>query len=216
MALICGIDEAGRGPVIGPMVIAGATFKEEDLSKLKSLDVKDSKLLTPQQREKLFASILALSISHKIIIIEPKEIDDALKAIDLNLNLLEAMKQAEIINLLRPDKVYIDCPSPNIKTFEIYLKKQLTHQPELIVEHKADVNYIACAASSILAKVTRDKEIRELAKKYGNIGSGYMSDPITQDFLKSNWEKHKEIFRKTWIPYKNHENSKLQKSINDF
>jgi ribonuclease HII len=191
-------------------------FKEKDLPKLQALKVKDSKLHTPKQREKLFADIIAIAASYKIIKIEPEEIDSALKSVDLNLNFLEAINMAKIINFLNPDKVYIDCPSPNIKSFENYLKIYLIHKPELILAHHADRDFPIVSAASILSKYTRDKEIKELLKKYGNIGSGYPADPITQKFLKENWNKHPEIFRKTWITYKNHEKSKLQKNLKDF
>jgi len=72
------------------------------------------------------------------------------------------------------------------------------------------------AAASIIAKVTRDKIIEEIQKKYGNTGPGYTSNPVTQKFLKENWDKHPEIFRKSWISWKNHKEKKEQKSLDSF
>src|SRR3989344_4793297 len=120
--LVCGIEEAGRGPVIGPMVMCGAVIKEEHEGRLKKIGVKDSKLLTPKKREKLFKIIKNLVDRYKIIIIPPAEIDAALKSDHLNLNWLEAQKSAEIITALKPDKVIIDCPSNNIKEYTRYIK----------------------------------------------------------------------------------------------
>jgi len=218
MALICGVDEAGRGPVIGPMVMAGVLIEESDLPKLKSLGVKDSKLLTKKKREQLFEKIKQTVKQYKIIIMPPKEIDNALESDDLNLNWLEAHKAAEIINKLNPDKVIVDSPSNNCEAYTRYLKK-LLHNPkslQLICIHKADLKHMEVGAASILAKVTRDKEIEKIQEKYGNTGPGYMSNPITQKFLKENWEKHPEIFRQTWIPYKNHKHMKFQKTLEEF
>ena len=216
MTLICGIDEAGRGPVIGPMIMSGVLVDSKDLPKLKSMGVKDSKLLTREQREELFDKILKIVKKYKIIIVEPKEIDEALESDDLNLNWLEAHKSAEIIDKLKPDKAILDCPSTNTKAYESYVRNILNKDTELIVEHKADVKYIESAAASILAKVTRDKEMDKIQKKYGNCGPGYPSNAVTQKFLEENWEKYPEIFRKSWSSYKKHSMAKNQKKLGDF
>ena len=216
MTLICGIDEAGRGPVIGPMVMAGVLIEEKDLPKLTSLGVKDSKLLTPQRREELYDQIIKTVKKHHIVIVGPKEIDDALDSDELNLNWLEAHKSAEIINTLKPDKAILDCPSNNIQAYTNYVKNLLKTKTELVVEHKADLNYIESGAASILAKVTRDREIEKIKKKYGNCGPGYPSNQIKINFLKENWNKYPEIFRQSWASYKKHKDAKNQKGLGDF
>jgi len=217
MAIVLGIDEAGRGPVIGPLVIAGVSIDEKDLDKLKKLGVKDSKLLSPRQRENLFDKIIAAAKNHKIIIIPPKEIDSALKSESLNLNWLEAIKSAEIIDFLKPEKAIVDCPSNNIPSYKNFLKKHLKDKTELIVEHKADFKYTVVSAASIIAKVTRDKEIKEIQKKIKEpIGSGYPSDPVTIIFLKKNYNNYPGIFRKEWASWKNINKKKKQKSLKDF
>ena len=217
MPTICGIDEAGRGPVIGPLVISGILIEEKDLPKLRNIKVKDSKLLTPKQREFLFKEIKKIIIKEKTIIIPPQEIDDVLNSEELNLNKLEAIKTAIIINYLKPDKVTIDCPSTNINAYVDYLKTFLKYEPKIKAEHKADYKYCEVSASSILAKVTRDKEIEKLKKKYSiEFGSGYPSDPLTQEFLKKNYNKYPEIFRKTWMTYRNISETKKQKSLSDY
>jgi len=217
MTTIVGVDDSGRGPIIGPMVLAGISMEESDIYKLEKLNVKDSKLLTPKKREHLYERIIEVVKDYKIILVEPKEIDEALESVNLNLNWLEAIKFAQIINYLNPDKAIVDCPSPNIKAYTNYLMKFIKNNKlNLICAHKADVNFKIVSAASILAKVTRDREVEKIKKKYGNIGSGYMADPITKKFFDENFEKHPEIFRKTWAPYKNHVNNKSQKKLGEF
>lgn len=217
MALILGIDEAGRGPVLGSMVMAGVLMDEKNLYKLDKLKVRDSKLLTPKQREHLFDKIKKISKNY-IIVVQPKEIDEALLSDHLNLNWLEAHKSAEIINRLSPDSAIVDCPSSNIKKYEIYLRKLLKNKKiKTIVEHKADYNHKICAAASILAKVTRDREIKKLQEVIPhNIGSGYASDPYTIDFLEKHHEKYGYLIRKTWASYKNLIKAKGQKKLGEF
>lgn len=218
MTIILGADEAGRGPVIGPLVMAGVTIKKEEEIKLKNIGVKDSKLLTPKQREELFEKIVNIVQKYKIIIISAKEIDNALLSEEINLNWLEAIKSAEIINGLKPDTAYLDCPSNNIKAYSDYVRKLLENKDtKIIAEHKADMTYPVVSAASILAKVTRDKEIEKIKKKVKvDFGSGYPSDPVTQEFLEKNYNKFPEIFRKTWESYKRIVRNKGQAKLGDF
>ncbi|MDP6138803.1 MAG: ribonuclease HII [Candidatus Woesearchaeota archaeon] len=217
--LICGIDEAGRGPVLGPLVMCGLLVKEEDEKGLVKLKVRDSKLLTKVKREFLFDKIKDISYKYEIIAIYPDEIDHAVNNHDgLNLNKLEAIKSAEIINLLKPDKAIVDAPSNNIKSYKQYLFELINNKKiELILEHKADLNYPIVSAASILAKVTRDNEIEKIKKKIKiDFGSGYMSDSKTVNFLEKYYEKYPELFRKSWLPYRDIVNKKFQSKLEDF
>ncbi len=215
MKTICGIDEAGRGCIIGPLIMSGILINEEDVFKLKELGVKDSKLLTKRQRDYLYKEIKKIVKDYKTFIVPVEEIDDALNSQNLNLNRLEAINTAKIINHLKPDKVIIDCPSPNKEEYKNYLRTFLKHEAELMIEHKADLNFIECASASVLSKFIREEEIEKIKKKIKeDFGSGYMSDERTQKFLKENYEKHDGIFRKSWLPYKKH--AKKQKNILDF
>ena len=144
MTTICGIDDAGRGPVIGPMVMAGIVIEDEQV--LKKIGAKDSKKLTPKARKELFQKIIGLVVDYKVKIITPEEIDHALTEDHLNLNLLEAIKMAEIVNELEPDKAIIDCPSPNCSSFMESMRRFLKVKSEIILEHKADVNHPSVAA----------------------------------------------------------------------
>ena len=195
MALICGIDEAGRGPAIGPMIICGFAIDEKDVDKLVALGVTDSKLLSPKRREELYEELI--KYSHHVVTSSPADIDSALLDPALNLNWLEAISTANAINVLKPTRAFVDCPSNNIKAYSDYLKALLNVKCELICEHGADLTYPVAGAASIIAKVTRDRAIEELKLKVGDLGSGYPSDPKTKLFLEQNFDKHPEIFRKT-------------------
>lgn len=204
MGTLAGIDEAGRGPVIGPIVICGVLVEEKDNERLLNIGVKDSKLLSPLKRERLIDGIHQIIKDFKCLIVQPLEIDAAVESDTINLNWLEAMKSAEIINILKPQTAIVDCPSPNTQAYASFLLERLTDKKtKIIAEHKADANHPSVAAASIIAKVTRDAEIEKLKKHAGvDFGSGYPADERTVKFLKENWQKHPELFRKSWAPYK--------------
>ncbi len=217
--LICGIDEAGRGPVIGPLVIAGVSIEEDEERKLKELGVKDSKLLDKKQREDLFKKILNLVKDYKILSLTPDIIDEHIKSDKSNLNKLEAETTAEILNVLKPDKAFIDLPDRNAERYQEFIKKNLENKKtKLITEHKADYNYPIVSAASILAKVTRDRYIEFLREKFGeDFGSGYTSDEKTIKFLQKHWNnKEVNFFRKEWATWKDMKSEKQQKKLFDF
>ncbi|MBN2112133.1 ribonuclease HII [Candidatus Woesearchaeota archaeon] len=218
MVMIAGVEEAGRGPVIGPMVMCGVLVDEKDEIKLKSIGAKDSKLLTPRTREILFDQIKAMVKKYEVVIISAQEIDDALRDPNSNLNKLEAKTSAKILNKLKPDKALLDCPSNNTSAYAAEIRKNLENKKlKLVAEHKADVKYTVVAASSIIAKVTRDREIEKIKESIGiDFGSGYPSDEKTQLFLKKNWSRFPEIFRQTWASYKNVAKAKEQKQLGEF
>jgi|BEDMetMinimDraft_2_1075160.scaffolds.fasta_scaffold02098_2 ribonuclease H, mammalian HI/archaeal HII subfamily len=193
-----GIDEAGRGPLIGPMIIAGLSFKKDNLVYLKELNVRDSKKVSPYKRERLYPLILKLCEHYEIIKVTPKEIDESINT-GLKITGLEANYIAKIIDNIQSDVVYIDSPINNPEKFAKIIEEKIKSKPRIFCEIKADEKYIEVSAASIVAKVIRDREIKELHKKYGYFGSGYPSDQRTIEFIK----KHKEIinsedFRKTW------------------
>ncbi|MBI5391758.1 ribonuclease HII [Candidatus Woesearchaeota archaeon] len=220
MVFICGIDDAGRGPLIGPMVLAGLSIPEKDTSVLKEWGVKDSKLLSPRQREILYEKIVKEFKLFKIIKIPPEEIDRHVLSSETNLNFLEADTMAAIINALKADQSIVDCPSTNKNAFANYLQGKLIVKTELRCEWKADRDFLQVGAASILAKVTRDMEIEKIKKKIGiDFGSGYPADPLTQQFLKKHWQDYPDIFRHSWSSYRNVAEGKLskkQKTLEDF
>jgi len=193
-------------------------IEEDGTLKLKELGVKDSKLLTPLQRERI-AKELPKHVKYQLIIVSPSEIDkNVLSETGANLNWLEADKSIELINMLSPEKALIDCPSTNTKAYHEYIAERLMAKSvEFKTEHKADSKYLIVGAASILAKVARDAEIEKLKKHVGmDFGSGYMADPKTAAFLKKNWDKHPEIFRHSWTPYQVLAGMKKQKKIGEY
>jgi ribonuclease HII len=222
--LYLGIDDAGRGPVIGPMVLAGCLIDDKLSEELKKLGVKDSKQLTPIRRESLAKIIKEKAETFEIVIVHPKEIDGKDDK-GLNLNDIEALKCAEIINKINKGygkiKVVIDCPSPNLLKWQDYLKRHVKDLSNLEVscEHKADKNHISCSAASIIAKTTRDSEIEKIKERIGeNFGSGYSSDPLTIRFLEKHALKYREdgIFRETWDTWRKAIANANQMKLNGF
>ena len=212
---ILGIDEAGRGSVVGPLVVAGAMYNNQ--KELKELGVKDSKLLTPQKREELFKKLIKI-VKYKVIKVYPIEIDNRVGI--TNLNLIEASKFAEIIDDMKPDKVIIDTPTKNTKKFEMLMKKLTNHKCQFVCENFADLNYPIVSAASIIAKVTRDREVRKIERETGEvIGVGYPHDERTIKFVKKSLKKPewRKYIRKSWITYQRikeeDEQDKLRKWI---
>ncbi|WP_456420540.1 ribonuclease HII [Thermococcus sp.] len=196
---IAGIDEAGRGPVIGPMVIATLVVDERNVLKLEELGVRDSKKLTPKRREKLFDEILSLVDDYVVLVLSPEEISSRAGT----LNEFEVENFAKALNSLkvRPDIIYADAADVNEERFARELGERLSFKARIVAKHRADAIFPVVSAASIVAKVTRDREIEKLKEKYGEIGSGYPSDPRTRAFLESYYREHGEfppIVRRNW------------------
>ena len=211
--LIAGVDDAGRGSVIGPLVIAGVLMEEEDLPKLTELGVKDSKLLTPHRRETLAVEIKRIAKKHRIVKLTPKEIDKVVQTGRKlhRLNRLEAQAMAKVIELLKPDIAYVDASDVLEERFKQHIAEYLPFKVEIISEHKADRTYPIVSAASIIAKVERDREIAELKAKHGDFGCGYPTDPKTISFLQQCLEKigeYPDFVRKSWKPAKKTKNEK--------
>ncbi len=219
--LISGTDEAGRGPILGPMVMVTLAVEEEDLKKFEWLGVKDSKQLSSSAREELFERIHEIVKDFRVEVIEPDAIDLSLREAETNLNWLEADTTARMVSEIAPKKAYIDCPSVNIPAYHQYLYNKIDpevkNRVDLYIEHKADSKYIVVSAASVIAKVIRDRAVDAIKKKIKiDFGSGYLSDPKTQDFLKNYHDKYPELFRKMWRPYRDVIESKKQKSLSEF
>jgi ribonuclease HII len=204
---VAGVDDAGRGSVIGPLVIAGVLMKEEDLPKLVQLGVRDSKLLSPHRREKLALEIRRIVQRYSVIKLSPQEIDDVVeKGRKLHrLNRLEAQAMARVIDTLKPDMAYVDASDVLEERFKQHILEELPFKVEIVSEHKADRNYPIVSAASIIAKVERDEAIEELKRVHGDFGSGYPSDPRTISFLQYCLKKsgeYQDFVRKSWKPAK--------------
>lgn len=212
---IVGVDEAGRGPVIGPLVIAGVVLKEEQTDALIEWGVRDSKQLTDHQRETLKRRICQLALQVEVCEITPQEIDRKRRQ-KLSLNVLEAQWMAQVLDKIDWDVAYVDASDVNAARYGQYIQSHLTGKRKIVSEHKADLNYPIVGAASIVAKVRRDQRIRELHQTYGDFGSGYPNDPKTRRFLEK-WllqhESFPEIVRQTWATARDILSAKRQKRL---
>lgn len=205
--LLAGVDDAGRGAVLGPLLIAGVLLEEEDLPKLTALHVKDSKLLSPRRREQLAREIEKTALKHHFVEFSPAEID---KVVNFGrklhkLNRLEAWGMADVILNLKPDVAFVDASDVVAGRFKEHILERVPFDVKIVSEHKADLKYPIVSAASIMAKVKRDTAVAELRKKYGDLGSGYASDEKTMNFLE-NWIRRHGSYpgfvRKSWKPAK--------------
>lgn len=205
--LVAGVDDAGRGSVIGPLVIAGILIEEVDIPKLVQLGVRDSKLLSPTRRETLATEIKRLVKRYEVVKLSPAEIDKIVttgKKLH-RLNWLEAQAMARVIELLKPDVAYVDASDVVEERFKQQILEHLNFKIRIVSEHKADRNYPVVSAASIIAKVERDREIADLKAKYGDFGCGYPTDPKTLEFLHrclGSRGEYPEFVRKSWKPAK--------------
>jgi len=198
------------------MVLCGVKFEPAVLERLKTAGVRDSKLVTPRRREALAKLIAESASGFEIVELTAAEIDDFRLVKKINLNELEAKMFARMIDNLKPELVYLDCPDPNPKLFERRLERYLKSEPKLVVENFADRKYVAVSAASILAKVRRDQRIAELRERYGDLGSGYPADPKTIAFLEKWVREHGQLpdfARRSWETAQRIEGEARQRKI---
>ena len=207
------------------MVMAIVAATPSHITFLKSIGVKDSKLLTAKMRNKLFRLIKA-KLPHAIIKIKPEEIDKHVSGPTSSLNDLEAITSAKLIKLVAKDcsikKVMLDLPSKNKEAYLRVVKSKLKFPLSSLnidAEFKADLNYVVVGAASILAKVTRDREIKKMERKLGfSIGSGYPSDKYTVDSLHKNFKElvKAKFIRLSWSTVKDLKIEKEQTTLGNF
>jgi len=200
LGLILGIDEAGKGPVIGDMFVAGVIVDKSEITKLKRLGVKDSKLLSHYMREAYYNVIRKVARKIYVREVSVSEIDRR------NINRILADKYVEIVKEAIKDfngeieEIVIDLPSMSPEKLKNRIKS-LNFKGKLVAEHFADKKYIAVSAASIVAKVHREKHISQLKRVFGDFGSGYPSDEKTVSWLKEFYLKNgflPNIVRKSW------------------
>jgi ribonuclease HII len=199
--LICGVDEAGRGSMLGPLVIAGVSMTQSKLKTLSKLGVRDSKKLTPLARENLYKKITKLADDYAVSKLSPKQIDSFVTRHQLNY--LEASHMAKVIKKLKPSVSYVDACDVNAARFGVEISS-LAKTGKIKSYHHADSTFVIVSAASIIAKVTRDRAIAKLNKEY-DLGSGYPSDSKTVEFVREWFSKHGQVpdfVRKSWSPVK--------------
>ena len=211
--MICGVDEAGKGPVIGPLVVAAVMVENLKLS--DDLGFKDSKLLAPTKRKEL-AKLIKEKFTYTVEIIEPKIIDEYTKRNKLNQLNREAFER--VISKLNPNIAYVDAADVNEERFGKMIKLGLTNSKDtdVISMHKADSKISIVAAASIIAKETRENEIEKIKKEIGDFGSGYPSDKRTIKFLKAFYGDNSKWPRGTRKSWKTLQRIRPVKTLNDF
>lgn len=229
--IIAGGDEAGRGAVMGPLVVSVVAVRKGREKKLVDIGVRDSKLLTKRRREFLYDEIGALAEEIKVYKIEPAEINSAM-ANKISLNELEAVHFAKLIDSLSVPvrRVFLDSPDVIPEKFGMRIKmvsskpmkiNRVRHKAEagairVFSEHKADSVYPVTSAASIIAKVVRDRSIERIKGKIGiDIGSGYPSDMKTVDAIRANLtnKPFMDNTRVAWITMKNIKQMKISEFL---
>lgn len=186
-----GIDEAGKGPVLGPMIAASVVVPDESVLP-EGID--DSKRLTPARREEFAAALRADDrIAVEVAAIEPARIDDP----DTDMNTLTVAAHAEAATGVVGEGMrgICDAADADAGRFARRVEKRLP-DVDLVAEHRADETHRVVGAASVIAKVERDARIRALEAEYaeyGAVGSGYPSDPTTREFLASYVADHGEL-----------------------
>ena len=187
-----GIDEAGKGCVIGPLVVAGIAC---DCDLLSELGVKDSKKLQQKKREEIAEKLYEIGVI-RVVKIDAEKLDELMGHKTIN----EILKDcyAEIIRHLKPELAYVD--SPDVRPDRLSKELEEMTGVKVVAEHKADEKYLIVAAASILAKVEREKEVERLKERFGDFGSGYASDPRTREYLRQliMWGKLPSCVGKRW------------------
>jgi ribonuclease HII len=195
---ILGIDEAGRGPVLGPLVVAGVLCEDQEV--LRRLGVRDSKKLSPQRRRGLAEEIRRVA-EFRLHVTSASELDEAMERVSLNR--LEARLFAEIIREFSPDEAYLDCCDTSESRFRQMVLRHVGYEIPLHVEHGADEKHPVVSAASILAKVRRDEEMSRIGEELGYpIGSGYAHDPLTTAFLERWVRVHGQMPRHARLSWK--------------
>ncbi len=201
LTCVAGIDEAGRGPVIGPLVVCGIMLPVERVSELTEIGVRDSKRLTPARRRVLSDQIRAVAERVCVRVVSAREIDN-LRRRGVSLNRIELDLFVSIVKELHPDWVIMDAADVNAARFgRLVADESGLSTTKFTAEHKADEHNVVVAAASIVAKVRRDHEIELLRKRYGDFGSGYPSDRKTIEYIRRivhSQQPLPPIVRKTW------------------
>ncbi|MDY6776561.1 MAG: ribonuclease HII [Candidatus Nanohaloarchaea archaeon] len=196
---VLGIDEAGRGAVVGSMFVGGVLVDEDDLEELEQLGLKDSKKLSDDEREGFVPRIEELAEDTLVKEVTADQIDEMRQI--MSLNVIELKVFAEIIEELEPDRAFIDLPEPDGERFANKIRKELPDgfkDVDIVAEHEADSNYPVVSAASILAKSGRESHTAELKEKYGvDFRTGYPHDEDTIGFLKEYLQENGELPEET-------------------
>ena len=213
--IVCGLDEAGRGPMVGPLVV-GAVWSA-DPETLRQIGARDSKQLSPRKREMLYDEIAGTADHWEVVHVSAQELDARMQR--FNLNEVEMRMFAEAALRSPCDLVQVDCPEVNTRRFGLELSSMI-NGIEVDAENKADALFPCVSAASIMAKVTRDRMIEDIKAELGvDVGSGYPSDPVTRDYVETWINKHHSLpphARGTWKPVRDLLIKRPAKTLDDW
>lgn len=204
--LIGGVDEAGRGSLLGPLVVAGVSIRSKNLSRLRRASIQDSKMLSVKARQRFFGQIIEIAEHICIFRCECSEVDEYV--FSNLLNKLEAKAMAAVIDNISASRVYVDACDVNCLRYKECIECELgvAKRPRIVSLHHADRTNTAVSAASIVAKIIRDEEIQKIRSQYAEIGSGYPCDTKTMKFV-TDWIADNDsapyFARKSWKPLKN-------------
>ncbi|MEZ0393540.1 MAG: ribonuclease HII [Desulfurococcaceae archaeon] len=203
-----GVDEAGRGPLVGDMVVAGVLLGDAELDALRELGLRDSKELSPRRRADLYREIVNRSLMVTAVYVAPWSLDA------LNVNLATARAIESILRAvgayarargLGAVNVYVD----EVKGADVMIRSSCARAlgavlGEVLVEADADAKYLPVSAASVVAKVERDRVASALRMHYGDFGSGYPTDPRTLEWLRAfaALERPPILVRRKWATLK--------------
>ena len=217
---VAGIDEAGRGPMIGPLIICGVLLDPDKISELNKMGARDSKTLSPSRRQTLSKKIRGLATKIEIRSVSAADIDRLRKR--TTLNEIEVAEFVSVVKSLKPKEVFLDAADVNAQRFGKKIGEQsgIAAKGAIIIsEHKADSKYPIVSAASIIAKVERDRIVSEMHLKYGDFGSGYPSDPNTIKFVRGLFEDNvplPPIIRQSWDSIRKIRESTEQSTLDSF
>jgi ribonuclease HII len=212
--MICGVDEAGKGAVLGPLVVAAVACHDD--AECRALGARDSKELTPSRRTILCREITA-RFPVAVVAYSPGEIDTARET--MTLNDFMARAHAEVISRLEPDLAYVDACDVDAPRYGGSVSAHLRSPCRIVSEHHADRQYAVVGAASIVAKVTRDAAIAALASEHGEIGSGYPSDPYTVAHLEAYLKVHRHpppYARRSWATISALQAQREQRKLSEY
>ncbi|MFB6190432.1 MAG: ribonuclease HII [Candidatus Nanohaloarchaea archaeon] len=220
MTRVLGVDEAGRGPVIGSMFIGGFVVEESGIDDLEELGVKDSKKLSNKRRDLMDEELPGIGETF-LKEVTASTIDELREV--MTLNDIEVQAFAEVIAESGADKVIVDLPEPDADRFIRKLRKELPPRFEdvkFVAEHGADEDYPVVSAASIVAKSARERHVEELKDKYGfDFKSGYPHDEEVTVFLHKYLDEYGELpdeTRRSWSTAQRIVKEHEQGDLNDF
>jgi ribonuclease HII len=226
MDYVIGCDEAGRGCVIGALVMAAFAVPRDSEHKLRLAGARDSKELTAEKRKALQKTLSSMG-KFRTRHISAVEINEAMRR-RKSLNELEAQALAELLDSFVPElegigaqvsAIYVDSPDPVPQTYERRIRRHAKNlsKVRIVSDNKSEGKYPCVAASSIFAKTERDAELEKIKEFLGeDFGNGYTHDKTTVDFVRRRRrdEKLAPFLRVRWKTVKNMET--VQVDLNKF